>query len=299
MGIWPCKGRDFVTHIRRATLDDGSVAIVNSATTHPEAPVTFRYVRGEILHGVFLIKAGKDKHTSEFTMVHHFNPGGSIPAWLINWLAKGKPSSFVRRLEVVAKKWDVEAGRVKNMPCKGRGFGDRPCAFLMKGSEATDSAGLGKAPPLPIEARGGSAWWPADASDCQRAAMRMLSAMVLASILAYLGWTILTRQKGSDLRGQAGSCAAAARSSKPPPHGSEAPRAVAKKVDEDGDAGGAGGPPVESGGVGNGGPAVANGDSTLSSNGRGPYTGTGGPALTLSGNCEGTAGFVLGVPNGC
>lgn len=36
MAIWPCKGRDFVTHIRRARLDDGSVAIVNSATTHHE-----------------------------------------------------------------------------------------------------------------------------------------------------------------------------------------------------------------------------------------------------------------------
>lgn len=35
MGVWPCRPRDFVTHIRRATLDDGSVAIVNSATTHP------------------------------------------------------------------------------------------------------------------------------------------------------------------------------------------------------------------------------------------------------------------------
>lgn len=34
VGIWPCRPRDFVTHIRRATLDDGSVAIVNSATTH-------------------------------------------------------------------------------------------------------------------------------------------------------------------------------------------------------------------------------------------------------------------------
>lgn len=40
MGVWPCRPRDFVTHIRRATLDDGSVAIVNSATTHPK--VSFR-----------------------------------------------------------------------------------------------------------------------------------------------------------------------------------------------------------------------------------------------------------------
>lgn len=36
MAIWPCRPRDFVTHIRRAILEDGSVAIVNSATTHPK-----------------------------------------------------------------------------------------------------------------------------------------------------------------------------------------------------------------------------------------------------------------------
>ncbi|CAN0548843.1 unnamed protein product, partial [Ectocarpus sp. 12 AP-2014] len=36
MGIWPCRPRDFVTHIQRATLEDGSVAIVNSATSHPK-----------------------------------------------------------------------------------------------------------------------------------------------------------------------------------------------------------------------------------------------------------------------
>lgn len=34
MGIWPCRARDFVTHIRRATLADGSVVIINFATTH-------------------------------------------------------------------------------------------------------------------------------------------------------------------------------------------------------------------------------------------------------------------------
>ena len=39
MAIWPCRPRDFVTHIRRATLEDGSVAIVNSATTHPKVCV--------------------------------------------------------------------------------------------------------------------------------------------------------------------------------------------------------------------------------------------------------------------
>ena len=41
MGIWPCRARDFVTHIRRATLADSSVAIINFATTHPKVRFFF------------------------------------------------------------------------------------------------------------------------------------------------------------------------------------------------------------------------------------------------------------------
>ena len=51
-----------------------------------------------------------------------------MPAWLINWLAEGKPVAFVRRLEDVAKQWDARAAEYKkhhrSMPCKGRGFGE-------------------------------------------------------------------------------------------------------------------------------------------------------------------------------
>lgn len=89
-----------------------------------QAPVQSKYVRGEILHGVFHIKAGRNKKHSEFTMVHHFNPGGNIPPWLMNWLAEGKPLTFVRKLEKVAEKWDKQAALSKSMPCKGRGFGE-------------------------------------------------------------------------------------------------------------------------------------------------------------------------------
>lgn len=73
---------------------------------------------------MFHIKAAKNKKHSEFTMVHHFNPGGNIPPWLINWLAEGKPITFVRKLEEVARKWDKQAALTKSMPCKGRGFGE-------------------------------------------------------------------------------------------------------------------------------------------------------------------------------
>lgn len=47
-----------------------------------------------------------------------------MPAWLMNWLAEGKPLTFVRQLEEVAAKWDEQASRSRTMPCKGRGFGE-------------------------------------------------------------------------------------------------------------------------------------------------------------------------------
>lgn len=47
-----------------------------------------------------------------------------MPAWLMNWLAEGKPMAFVRRLEEVAVKWDQQAASNKKMSCKGRGFGE-------------------------------------------------------------------------------------------------------------------------------------------------------------------------------
>ena len=47
-----------------------------------------------------------------------------MPAWLMNWLAEGKPLTFVRQLEEVAAKWDEQANSSRSMPCKGRGFGE-------------------------------------------------------------------------------------------------------------------------------------------------------------------------------
>lgn len=123
-------GDRFSQQFQRVFLRRGSkyLALVLSIPLHRplpnQAPTKSNYVRGEILHGVFHIKAGKNKKHSEFTMVHHFNPGGNIPPWLINWLAEGKPLTFVRKLEQVAAKWDKQAALSKSMPCKGRGFGE-------------------------------------------------------------------------------------------------------------------------------------------------------------------------------
>ncbi|CAM9817171.1 unnamed protein product [Laminaria digitata] len=192
MAIWPCRPRDFVTHIRRATLEDGSVAIVNSATTHAKAPVSGRYVRGEISRGVFHIKPAKDKkQQSELTMVHHFNPGGNVPAWLMNWLAEGKPLTFVRQLEEVAAKWDEQAKRSKTMPCKGRGFADKPCEFLLSPKDDADNAAD----------KGTWGWAWANRSGGEWLA---LAAVLVATVLALYGRAICRDSPLSTLVGLLG-----------------------------------------------------------------------------------------------
>lgn len=56
--------------------------------------------------------------------VHHFNPGGGVPAWLINRLAEGKPLAFVQRLEKVAAQWDGQTRTTKGLLSDGAGFGE-------------------------------------------------------------------------------------------------------------------------------------------------------------------------------
>ena len=50
----------------------------------------------------------------------------------MNWLAEGKPLTFVRQLEEVAAKWDDQAKRSRTMPCKGRGFGETSPGGLVR-----------------------------------------------------------------------------------------------------------------------------------------------------------------------
>ncbi|CAM9364998.1 unnamed protein product [Chrysoparadoxa australica] len=129
--MWPAKARTFVTFIHRKFLPDGSLVLLQRAVDHPDAPDLPNSVRGEILHGMFLVKPvpGHPKRT-DFTMVSHFNPAGGIPQWLINWLAEIKPASFMKSLEKVSQRYDRQIQGKKN-PCKGRAFGGDSCSILL------------------------------------------------------------------------------------------------------------------------------------------------------------------------
>ncbi|CAM9641007.1 unnamed protein product, partial [Ectocarpus sp. 4 AP-2014] len=109
----PFKARDFCTLVHFRTLSDGTLAQVSKPVEHPAAPRTSRYVRSEILlAGNFMRPVPGDPSRTEFLMVTHVNPGGAAEtragAMLVNSLCTSSPVTFIRRLEVAAKKLMLE-----------------------------------------------------------------------------------------------------------------------------------------------------------------------------------------------
>eukprot|EP00953_Heterococcus_sp_UTEX-ZZ885_P040354 20635-Heterococcus_DN1.PRE.8 len=139
--VWPCRPRDFVTAITRLRLPGGTTALVQRATTHEEAPAhdaDAAFVRAEILHGLFLVQPDAAlQNKTHFTMVGHYNPGGGVPAWVMNQLAARNPASFIDALSRVAKQFDAVAaqhiGKKGNTlaACADRSFDSEPCPWLV------------------------------------------------------------------------------------------------------------------------------------------------------------------------
>ncbi|CAM9946626.1 unnamed protein product, partial [Ectocarpus sp. 8 AP-2014] len=107
------QARDFCTLVHFRTLSDGTLAQVSKPVEHPAAPRTSRYVRSEILlAGNFMRPVPGDPSRTEFLMVTHVNPGGAAEtragAMLVNSLCTSSPVTFIRRLEVAAKKLMLE-----------------------------------------------------------------------------------------------------------------------------------------------------------------------------------------------
>jgi START domain len=130
-----------VTAITRLRLPGGTTALVQRATTHEEAPAheaDAAFVRAEILHGLFLVQPDTAlQNRTHFTMVGHYNPGGGVPAWVMNQLAARNPASFIAALSRVAKQFDAVAaqhiGKKGNTlaACADRSFDSEPCPWLV------------------------------------------------------------------------------------------------------------------------------------------------------------------------
>ncbi|CAN0437776.1 unnamed protein product, partial [Ectocarpus sp. 12 AP-2014] len=125
----PFKARDFCTLVHFRTLSDGTLAQVSKPVEHPAAPRTSRYVRSEILlAGNFMRPVPGDPSRTEFLMVTHVNPGGAAEtragAMLVNSLCTSSPVTFIRRLEVAAKKLMLELQQQQKRAPHGAVGGD-------------------------------------------------------------------------------------------------------------------------------------------------------------------------------
>jgi hypothetical protein len=98
--MFPFKTRDFCTlyHVRK--LKDGSIVVMSSATKHPEAPETSEYCRASIILAANIIEpiAGNSKK-SKLTMLSQVDPGGIIPASVVNTLCANGPIGFFECVE--------------------------------------------------------------------------------------------------------------------------------------------------------------------------------------------------------
>ena len=103
--IFPFKPRDFCTVVHFRRLKDGTIVVLNRATTHPDAPVTKQFVRGEVLIGANIIQPiPNDPHSSRFTMLTQVDPGGFSPPVVINQICSFGPPQFFRDLEKAANR---------------------------------------------------------------------------------------------------------------------------------------------------------------------------------------------------
>ncbi len=77
-------------------------------------------------------------HATDFTMFHRFDPGGSIPPWLVNWLAEMKPAGFISSVSSTAEEYDALAERLGSHPCRGRSFVASQCNWFSGTSRTSE-----------------------------------------------------------------------------------------------------------------------------------------------------------------
>lgn len=96
---WPVENRDFVVHIKAEQDPQTKITTINSPCIPGHVPVKEDLVRISQSVGKWVITPlAKDQVTAEYTL--EVDPGGSIPAWLINLFATKGPMETFKKLKV-------------------------------------------------------------------------------------------------------------------------------------------------------------------------------------------------------
>jgi hypothetical protein len=100
---WPVENRDFVAHLTASQNPDTKVVTIDGPAVPGFVPIKKGIVRIDHSFGKWIITPiGTDQVHVEYSI--HVDPGGSLPAWLVNIFATDAPLQIFRNLKTQLQK---------------------------------------------------------------------------------------------------------------------------------------------------------------------------------------------------
>jgi hypothetical protein len=100
---WPATNRDFVAHLTVTQNPETKAVTIDGPTVTGFVPIKNDIVRIDNSTGKWVITPlGRDQIEVEYTI--HVDPGGSLPAWLVNVFATKGPLKIFRSLKLELQK---------------------------------------------------------------------------------------------------------------------------------------------------------------------------------------------------
>ena len=99
---WPVTDRDMVVRIKTKHQDNNGIIITTESETGV-LPKKEAYVRVPSSRGKWIVtQKNKNKLQIKFTM--QIDPGGSVPAWLVNWVCAEAPYKSFKNLKRILER---------------------------------------------------------------------------------------------------------------------------------------------------------------------------------------------------
>jgi hypothetical protein len=112
---WPISNRDFVAHLKVTQDPHNKVVTIDGPVIPNYIPQKKDIIRVRNSYGKWILTPQKNSTKIEYTL--ETDPGGSLPAWLVNlFVAKGPHETFVKLKEQLKKEQfkDIDLTYIKD-----------------------------------------------------------------------------------------------------------------------------------------------------------------------------------------
>jgi hypothetical protein len=100
---WPAENRDFIAHLTVTQNPDTKVVTVNGPVVTNLVPIKANIVRISDSNGKWVITPADDGQV-KIVYTLHVDPGGALPAWLVNMFATEGPMQIFKNLKTELQK---------------------------------------------------------------------------------------------------------------------------------------------------------------------------------------------------